>query len=69
MPLVAFSLRVISVFEVHGLHIACSNWNFLRDCFIFNYVSLLHILVGHANIYLCGQLNINPLVVNLYVLL
>ena len=59
MPLTDFSSRVISVFEVRGLPIACSNWNFLRDFFIFKFVSLRHILVGHVNVYFCYRLTLN----------
>ena len=55
----AFILRVINVCEVRGLHIAFSNWNCLRDRFLFQFVSLRHILVGHASGHLCDRLTIN----------
>ena len=67
MPLVDFSSRVISIFEIRGLYIACLYFNCLRDCSIFQLVSLRQILVDHTNGYFCERLNINILVVKLYV--
>ena len=61
MPLADFSSRVISVFEVWGLHIACSNWNCLPDRFIFKFASWRHTLVGHASVYICEKLYLNNL--------
>ena len=60
MPLAYFSSRILSVFEVQDLHIAYSNRNWLRYWFIFRFVLLGHIPVGHTNIFFCGRLNFNP---------
>ena len=60
MPLAAFSSRVFGVFEVRDLHFDHSNWNRLRDRFIFKIILLRHILVGDTNLFLCERLNFNP---------
>ena len=36
-----------------------TNFNLLRDGFLFKFVLLLHILVSHTNIFFCERLNFN----------
>ena len=60
MLLADFGLRVFSVFEVWDLHFAYSNWNRFRDCFMFKFVLLRHILVGDTNVSFYERLNFNP---------
>ena len=62
IPLTAFSLHVYIVLEVWDLHIVYSNRKRLRDCFIFKFVLLRHILIVHTNNFFCERLNFNPLI-------
>ena len=61
MPLADFSLHVTSLFQVWYLHLLIQIWNRLRDCLLFKFFLLRHILIGYTNLYLFWRLNWNTL--------